>query len=47
MKINGSNYKTIWFDSKDKVVKIIDQTLLPFEFKIISLRTFDDVVTSN
>jgi methylthioribose-1-phosphate isomerase len=38
MKINGSNYKTIWFDSKDKVVKIIDQTLLPFEFKIISLR---------
>ena len=44
MKINGSNYKTIWFDSKDKVVKIIDQTLLPFEFKIISLRTFDDVV---
>ena len=28
MKINGSNYKTIWFDSKDKVVKIIDQTLL-------------------
>ena len=44
MKINGSNYKTIWFDSKDKVVKIIDQTLLPFEFKIISLRTLDDVV---
>ena len=44
MKINGSNYKTIWFDSKDKVAKIIDQTLLPFEFKIISLRTFDDVV---
>ena len=46
MKINGSNYKTIWFDSKDKVVKIIDQTLLPFEFKIVSLTNFDDVVTA-
>ena len=44
MKINGSNYKTIWFDSKDKVVKIIDQTLLPFEFKIVSLANFDDVL---
>jgi methylthioribose-1-phosphate isomerase len=44
MKINGSNYKTIWFDSKDKVVKIIDQTLLPFEFKINSLTNFEDVV---
>lgn len=46
MKINGSNYKTIWFDSKNKVVKIIDQTLLPFEFKIVTLSSFDSVAVA-
>ena len=34
MRVNGSNYKTIWFDPDEKSVKIIDQTLLPFQFKI-------------
>ena len=46
MKINGLNYKTIWFDSKNKVVNIIDQTLLPFEFKIVTLSGFDSIVTA-
>ena len=46
MKIDGLNYKTIWFDSKNKVVKIIDQTLLPFEFKIVTLSGFDSIVTA-
>ena len=46
MRINGSNYKTIWFDPDEKNVKIIDQTLLPFQFKIISLKTFDDIVNA-
>lgn len=46
MKINGSNYKTIWFDSKNKVVQIIDQTLLPFEFKIVILSDFESVITA-
>ena len=46
MKINGSNYKTIWFDSKNKVVQIIDQTLLPFQFKIVTLSSFESVVVA-
>lgn len=46
MRVNGSNYKTIWFDPDEKSVKIIDQTLLPFQFKIISLKTFDDIANA-
>lgn len=46
MKINGSNYKTIWFDPKNKVVQIIDQTLLPFQFKIVTLSSFESVVVA-
>ena len=26
MQINGKTFRTIWFDEKDQVVKIIDQT---------------------
>ena len=44
MKVNGSSYRTIWYDPKEEVVKIIDQTLLPFKFKIISLRKFNEIV---
>lgn len=44
MKVNGKNYRTIWIDEKNKsVVKVIDQTKLPFEFVIIDLKTVDDV----
>lgn len=46
MKINGKAYKTIWFDKKKQCVKIIDQTLLPFKFKIVSLKNFNDVIKS-
>ena len=42
MKIAGENYRTIWFEPAEKVVKIIDQTKLPFNFKIISLNNFID-----
>ena len=35
MKVNGKSYKTLWVENN--VVKIIDQTKLPFEFKIIEL----------
>ena len=34
MRIEGKNYKTIWFDKNSKNVKIIDQTKLPHEFII-------------
>ena len=42
MKIAGENYRTIWFEPAKKVVKIIDQTKLPFNFEIISLNNFID-----
>ena len=39
MKIEGKEYRTIWFDKKKKVVKIIDQTKLPHQFIIKELKT--------
>ena len=44
MKIAGENYRTIWFEPAEKVVKIIDQTKLPFNFEIISLNNFIDAL---
>ena len=46
MKIEGKNYKTIWFDKNSKNVKIIDQTKLPHEFIIKNLETVDDAVNA-
>ena len=37
MRIEGKEYRTIWFDSG--VVKIIDQTKLPHQFIIKDLKT--------
>ena len=44
MRIEGKNYKTIWFDQNSKNVKIIDQTKLPHEFIIKDL--VDDAVNA-
>jgi methylthioribose-1-phosphate isomerase len=44
MKVNGKNLRTIWLDSDEKTVKIIDQRWLPHELKIAELRTVDDVI---
>jgi methylthioribose-1-phosphate isomerase len=44
MKVNGKNLRTIWLDSDEKTVKIIDQRWLPHELKIADLRTVDDVI---
>ena len=38
MKIEGKDYKTIWFDKN--IVKIIDQTKLPHKFLIKELKLF-------
>lgn len=41
MKIHGKPYQTIWI--KDEyTVQVIDQRLLPFEFKIFDLQTVED-----
>ena len=43
MKINGQHYHTIWVKENDpRVIQIIDQRLLPFEFKILDLKTIED-----
>ena len=44
MKIAGKNYKTIWFNEKNNLVQIIDQTKLPHSFEIITLSNIDDAV---
>ena len=46
MHINGKAFRTIWFDEKDQVVKIIDQTKLPHKFEVKNLKTVKDVVTA-
>lgn len=43
MKIDGQAYTTIWVDPNDRtVVKVIDQRLLPHEFKVSDLKTCGD-----
>ncbi|UCD81003.1 MAG: S-methyl-5-thioribose-1-phosphate isomerase [Desulfobacterales bacterium] len=46
MKVDGKDIRTIWLDESEKFVRIIDQRKLPHEFKIVDLRTVDDVVTA-
>ena len=44
MKIEGKDYKTIWFENN--IVKIIDQAKLPHIFLIKDLKTCDDAVNA-
>ena len=46
MKINGKEYQTIWFDEQNQVVKIIDQTKLPYQFTVKDLKTVKDVINA-
>ena len=46
MHINGKQLRTIWFDQKDQVVKIIDQTKLPHKFIIKDLKTAKDAINA-
>ena len=44
MKIEGKNYRTIWFENNE--VKIIDQTKLPHKFVIKSLKNVKDAINA-
>ena len=44
MRIEGKEYRTIWFESN--VVKIIDQTKLPHQFVIKELKTVNDAINA-
>jgi len=46
MKIEGKEYRTIWFDEKNQAVKIIDQTKLPHQFIIKDLKTIRDAINA-
>ncbi len=46
MKIKGKEYRTIWFEEKNRVVKIIDQTKLPHKFIIKDLKTVKDAINA-
>ena len=44
MKIEGKEYRTIWFENN--VVKIIDQNKLPHQFIIKDLKTVKDAINA-
>ena len=44
MKIEGKEYRTIWFENN--IVKIIDQTKLPHQFIIKELKTAKDAINA-
>ena len=44
MRIEGKEYRTIWFENN--VVKIIDQTKLPHRFIIKDLKTVKDAINA-
>ena len=43
MKVSNTNYRTIEFENG--IIKMIDQNLLPFEFKIIQSLTYSETCT--
>jgi len=44
MRIQGKEYRTIWYE--EKIVKIIDQTKLPHQFKIKDLNSVKDAINA-
>ena len=44
MKIDGKEYRTIWFENN--IVKIIDQTKLPHQFIVKELKTVKDAINA-
>ena len=44
MRIEGKEYRTIWFENN--IVKIIDQTKLPHQFVIKELKTVNDAINA-
>lgn len=43
MKINGKQYRSVWFDPASNAVGIFDQTLLPHHVETLALTTLDHV----
>jgi methylthioribose-1-phosphate isomerase len=47
MLVKNKNYRTIWIDSENpKIINAIDQNLLPYKFRIMKLKTVNDIIKS-
>jgi len=46
VKIEGKEYRSIWFDEQNQIVKIIDQTKLPHHFIIKDIKTVKDAINA-
>ncbi|WP_420963605.1 S-methyl-5-thioribose-1-phosphate isomerase [Brucella sp. IR073] len=46
MKVGNRHYRTIWLNDDGQSVDIIDQRWLPHEFRIVTLRTVDEVAVA-
>ncbi len=44
MNVDGKTYKTIWYDEKEKIINIIDQTKLPHQFVIKKISSLDQII---
>ncbi len=42
MKVNGTHYRSLWWDRDDQVLKIIDQRWLPHDFRVQPVATLQD-----
>ncbi len=42
MKVNGTPYRSIWYEAEGDRVRIIDQRWLPHEFRIATLESLDE-----
>ena len=42
MQVDGVPYRTIWLSGDGRTVDIIDQTMLPHDFRIVRLETLED-----
>jgi len=46
MLVDGKPTRTIWLGDDGSTVEIIDQTKLPFEFRVVGLKTLDDAAVA-
>ena len=46
MNVGDRHYHTIWLSEDGRSVDIIDQRWLPHEFRIVTLKTVDDVAVA-
>jgi methylthioribose-1-phosphate isomerase len=46
LKVGDRHYRTIWLNADGRSVDIIDQRWLPHEFRVVTLKTVDDVAVA-